>query len=247
MEIIPFINQKGGVGKTTCVINVGAVLAALSKRVLLIDMDIQGNLSTGLRMKPSEHFSIFHALSNPSQLPRCIQSTYLPNIHIIPSSLHLASYEFQDIYALKQLLQHVSYDYVLIDCPPSFGSIMVAAILASTKIIIPLQCEFFAVKGLVALLNIIKKIERNYKTKINIMGILPTMLDSRSKISKNILKELRQSLDIPIFDPGIARSSKVVESNSVGEPVVIYDMNCTASQGYLEFLRTSMLSQTASA
>lgn len=239
MDIIPLINQKGGVGKTTSVINIAAVLAALSYRVLIIDMDVQGNLSHGIKAKTDAHKTIFHVLSGQINIKDAIHSTYLPNIHVIPASMNLAALEIQDLTLLKQKLQPLQshYDFILIDCPPSLGLPMILSIVASTRIIIPLQCEYFAVKGLVNLLNLLNRIEKQYGTKINIAGILPTMFDPRSKIMRQILEKLQQGLEVPVFNTCIPRSTRVVESNSHGQPVVLFDTNCAASQGYLLFVK----------
>lgn len=239
MEVIPLINQKGGVGKTTSVINIAAVLAALSYRVLIIDMDMQGNLSHGIKEKSNNAHNIFHVLSGQIPLEQAIHRTYLPNIHIIPSSFNLATLEIQDLTLLKQHLENVQdrYHYVLIDCPPSLGAPMILSIVASTKIIIPSQCEYFAVKGLVNLLNLLKRVERQVGKSMNIAGVLPTMFDPRSRIMRDILNKLKQGLDIHVFETCIPRSTRVVDSNSYGQPIVLMDTNCPASQGYLLFVK----------
>ena len=239
MEVLPLINQKGGVGKTTSVINIAAILAALSYRVLVIDMDVQGNLSHGIKAQKSDKRTVFQVLNNETEIDEVINTSYLPNIHIIPSSMHLATLDTDDLLILKKKLGDINtrYDYVLIDCPPSLGIPMVLSLLASTEILIPIQCEYFAVKGLVSLLNLIRKIERQYKMTMNIAGILPTMFDQRSKIMRDIFEKLKNSLDVHVFDTIIPRSTRVVESNSCGQPVVLFDTNCGASKGYLEFVK----------
>ena len=239
MEVIPLINQKGGVGKTTSVINIAAVLAALSYRVLIIDMDMQGNLSHGIKEKIDNIHNIFHVLSGQISLEQAIHRTYLPNIHIVPSSPNLATLEIQDFSLLKKNLENIQdrYHYVLIDCPPSLGAPMILSIVASTQIIIPSQCEYFAVKGLVNLLNLLKRIERQIGKPLKIAGVLPTMFDPRSKIMRDILNKLKQGLDIHVFETYIPRSTRVVDSNSYGQPIVLMDTNCTASQGYLMFVK----------
>lgn len=239
MEIVPLINQKGGVGKTTSVINSAAVLAALSYRVLIIDMDMQGNLSHGIKDKSTHANTIFHVLSGQISLEHAIYQTYLPNISIIPASLNLATLEIQDLTLLEKKLESVKnqYDYVLIDCPPSFGASMILSIVASTKIIIPSQCEYFSVKGLVNLLNLIKRVERQVGKIFTIAGVLPTMFDPRSRIMRDILGRLKQGLDVHVFETCIPRSTRVVDSNSFGQPIVLMDTNCPASQGYLMFVK----------
>jgi len=239
MEVIPLINQKGGVGKTTSVINIAAVLAALSYRVLIIDLDMQGNLSHGIKEKGDSAHNIFHVLSDQISLEQAIHKTYLPNIHIIHSSMNLATLEIEDFTVLKRHLENVQdlYHYVLIDCPPSLGIPMILSIVASTKIIIPSQCEYFAVKGLVNLLNLLKRVERQVGRTMNVAGILPTMFDPRSKIMRDILNKLKQGLDIPVFDTCIPRSTRIIDSNSCGQPIVLMDTNCSASQGYLMFVK----------
>ena len=185
MEIVAFVNHKGGVGKTTCVINYGAILAAMGKKVLLVDLDAQGNLSSGLRVPTFSH-SIYDCVAYDADINQLIHRTYLPNIDILPSSMHLSGLDVDAFKDLKSYFINIkkNYDYILLDCPPSLGVLMVMSIVAATSVIIPLQCEFFALNGLITLVSIIKKIEKKFDKIVHVKGILPTMLDARSKFSK---------------------------------------------------------------
>ncbi|USO02774.1 MAG: ParA family protein [Alphaproteobacteria bacterium] len=234
-EVIAFVNHKGGVGKTTCVINFGAILAAMGKRVLLVDLDAQGNLSSGLRV-PTMSQSIYDCVAKNVDINTIIHRTYLPNIDILPSSMHLSGMDAEAFQNLKPYFDKIEkpYDYILIDCPPSLGVLMVMAIVSSTSIVIPLQCEFFALNGLITLISIIKKVERKFNKSINVRGILPTMLDARSKFSKQMLEKLKSKVHYRICQNMIPRNSKVVESNSMGEPIILYDLNCAAAEAYLQ-------------
>jgi len=235
VEIISFVNHKGGVGKTTCVINFGAILAAMGKRVLLVDLDAQGNLSSGLRV-PSMSKSIYDCVAQDVDINTVIHRTYLPNVDIVPASMHLSGMDAEAFKDLKPYFEQIekSYDYVLIDCPPSLGVLMVMAIVSSTSIVIPLQCEFFALNGLITLISIIKKIEKKFNKSVNVRGILPTMVDSRSKFSKQMLEKLKTKVQYKICQNMIPRNSKVVESNSVGEPLILYDLGSAASEAYVQ-------------
>lgn len=233
MQIISFINHKGGVGKTTSVINIGAILAAINKKVLLVDLDSQGNLSTGIRL-PKNSASIYDVLVKKKDINDIIYKSYLPNIDVIPASIYLSGLEIQD--NLKDLFSGLkkNYDYILVDCPPSLGMLMVSAILFADEVIIPFQTEFFALNGLITLFSVIKKIEKKYNRAIKIKGILPTMMDQRSRISKEILAKMKASFNIRVCDSVIPRNSKIIESNSAGEPIIIYDLNSLAAQAYLK-------------
>ena len=235
VEIISFVNHKGGVGKTTCVINFGAILAAMGKRVLLVDLDAQGNLSSGLRV-PSMSHSIYDCVAKNTDINTIIHRTYLPKIDILPSSMHLSGMDAEAFKDLKPYFEQLKtpYDYVLIDCPPSLGVLMVMAIVSSTGIVIPLQCEFFALNGLITLMSIIKKVEKKFDKSVKVKGILPTMLDARSKFSKQMLEQLKAKVPYKICTHMIPRNARIVESNSAGEPIIIYDLNCAAAYAYLE-------------
>lgn len=235
MEVIAFVNHKGGVGKTTCVINFGAILAAMGKRVLLVDLDAQGNLSSGLRV-PSFSHSIYDCVIGDKDINTLIHRTYLPHIDILPSSMHLSSLDADSFKDLKPIFDRIQkkYDYILLDCPPSLGVLMVMSIVSSTGIVIPLQCEFFALNGLITLISIIKKVEKRFDKVVKVRGILPTMLDVRSRFSKQMLGKLRGKINYKICESYIPRNSKIVESNSSGEPIIIYDLNSSAADAYLK-------------
>ena len=234
MEVVAFVNHKGGVGKTTCVINYGAILAAMGKKILLVDLDAQGNLSSGLKVPTFSH-SIYDCIAYDTDINTLIHRTYLPNIDILPASMHLSGLDVDAFKDLKHYFKNIQkkYDYILLDCPPSLGVLMVMSIVAATGIVIPLQCEFFALNGLITLVSIIKKVEKKFDKVINVKGILPTMLDSRSKFSKEMLEKLKDKVNYKICKFPIPRNSKIVESNASGEPIIIYDLNSAAADAYL--------------
>jgi chromosome partitioning protein len=235
MEIVAFVNHKGGVGKTTCVINYGAILAAMGKKILLIDLDAQGNLSSGLKV-PNYGHSIYDCIANGTDINTLIHRTYLPSVDILPASMHLSGLDVDSFKDLKEYFVKIKkpYDYILLDCPPSLGVLMVMSLVASTSVIIPLQCEFFALNGLITLLSIIKKVEKKFDKVINVKGILPTMLDARSKFSKEMLEKLQDKVNYHICECHIPRNSKIVESNASGEPIIIYDLTSAAADAYLK-------------
>ena len=235
METIAFVNHKGGVGKTTCVINYGSILAAMGKKILLIDLDAQSNLSSGLKVPQHPH-SIYDCIAHDIDINHVIQKTYLPSIDIIPASIHLSGLDVDQFRDLNDYFSKIKkpYDYILLDCPPSLGVLMVMSIVAATSIVIPLQCEFFALNGLVTLLSIIKKIEKKFDKVVKVKGILPTMLDSRSKFSREMLEKLQGKVPYKVCEFSIPRNSKIVESNASGEPIIIYDLNSAAADAYLK-------------
>ncbi len=241
-EIIAFANQKGGVGKTTTAINIGASLAAIKKRVLLIDLDQQGNAGTGLGFVRSSHCqSVYGVLKGTATAADNILTTAVPNLHILPSTQQLAAaevelytednrfYRLRD--ALAPVLEH--YDYILLDCPPAMGNITANALAAANGVIIPMQCEFYSLEGVQQLINTIEGVRRELNPEIEILGVLLTMYDRRQSLTREVENEIRNTFGDKTFKTVIPRNVRVSEAPSHGKPALFYDFNSPGAQAYL--------------
>lgn len=243
-KIISVVNQKGGVGKTTTVINIATVFAALNKKVLVIDFDPQSNASSGvgLTLKDRERHNIYDLLIKEKNIDEVIFKTKIPNLDIIPCTVDLASAEVELAnidnreFQLKDELAKIkdNYDYIFIDCPPSLGLLTINALVASTTIIIPLQCEFFALEGLSHLLDTAGRIKDNFNNELNINGIILTMYDKRNKLTEQVEKDVRDCLGEMVYRNVIPRNVKLSESPSHGLPAIIYDSTCSGSAAYMK-------------
>lgn len=231
-HIISFANQKGGVGKTTSAVSVAAALGHLEKKVLLIDCDPQGNASSGVGVsKKNIVNSTYDVLTGRITAKEAIITTEFKNLSVMPSHISLAGAEFELIdeedreAKLKNALSEIKsdYDYIIIDCPPSLGLLSINALVASTGVIIPMQCEFFALEGLTQLMMTIKKIKKHYNTNLDITGILITMYNGRLNLSTQVLDELKKYYADKIFRTPVVRNVKLSEAPSFGEPILYYD------------------------
>lgn len=242
-KIISIVNQKGGVGKTTTVINLAAVLVALKKKVLVIDCDPQSNASSGfdLTLQEKEKYNIYYLFSHKSEAKELIYKTKIPLLDIIPCTIDLASTEADLVqaeereYQLKKGIADITelYDFVLIDCPPSLGLLTINALVASTTILIPLQCEFFALEGLSHLLDTANRIKENFNSQLNINGIILTMYDRRNKLTEQVEQDVRNCLGDMVYKTVIPRNIKLSESSSHGMPAILYEPNCQGSLAYM--------------
>lgn len=252
-RVFAIANQKGGVGKTTTAINLATGLAAARRRVLIIDLDPQGNASTGLGIdRRNRAVSSYDLLLNDASLEVAEVATLVPGLSIVPSVVDLSAAELELVsvekrtHRLKSALASLdsAYDFVLIDCPPSLGLLTVNALIAAQSVIVPLQCEFFALEGLSQLLQTIERVRANFNPALNIHGVVLTMFDKRNRLSDQVAVDVRNCLGDVVFDTVIPRNVRISEAPSHGQPAMIYDHKCPGSEAYIrlagEVLRRSL-------
>ncbi len=245
-KIIAFSNQKGGVGKTTTCVNLSASLAELGKKVLIIDIDPQGNATTGLGInKGAVKNSLYQVLTEDVEIKDAIVKTEIPNLDIVPSTIDLAGAEVELVYLKnreKRLCSAVkkaskNYDYVAIDCPPSLGLLTINALTSADCVIIPIQCEYFALEGLSQLMNTIKLVIKHLNPNLYIEGISLTMYDGRAIVSRQISGEIRKFFGEKVYDTVIPRNIRVSEAPSHGVPVLKHDAKSSGARAYMEFAK----------
>ena len=241
-KIIAIANQKGGVGKTTTSINLAASLGVLEKKVLLIDADPQANASSGLGIDvESVEFGTYQVLEHSIPAKKAIVKTESPNVDIIPAHIDLVAIEIELVdkqnreYMLKESLEEVKddYDYIIIDCAPSLGLITLNSLVAADSVIIPIQCEYFALEGLGKLLNTVKSIQNIHNAELDIEGLLLTMFDSRLRLSNQVVDEVRKHFSSMVFDTIIRRNTRLGEAPSYGESIIAYDATSKGAVNYL--------------
>ena len=246
-RVLGIANQKGGVGKTTTAINLGTALAAIGEHVLIVDLDPQGNASTGLGIeRKSRRTSTYDVLTGAAPMRDAVLQTAVPQLYIAPSTLDLSGLEleigqqrdraFRLRNALRQLntgARPYDFTYVLVDCPPSLNLLTVNAMAAADSILVPLQCEFFALEGLSQLLKTVEQVKTTLDPTLSIHGIVLTMYDSRNNLSNQVVADVRQFMGNKVYETIIPRNVRISEAPSYGKPVLVYDLKCVGSEAYL--------------
>jgi chromosome partitioning protein len=247
-RVLAIANQKGGVGKTTTAINLGTALAAIGERVLIVDLDPQGNASTGLGIdRRNRRYSTYDVLTGEAALRSAILPTAVPRLDIAPSTMDLSGVELEigqerdRAYRLRNAFAALNnnaapgsaYTYVLVDCPPSLNLLTVNAMAAANAILVPLQCEFFALEGLSQLLKTVEQVRETLNPELTIHGIVLTMYDARNNLSGQVVADVREFMGRKVYDTIIPRNVRVSEAPSYGKPVLVYDLKCVGSEAYL--------------
>lgn len=249
-EIIAFANQKGGVGKTTTCVNMAAYLAKFGKSVLLVDIDPQGNATSGFGLKKSRDIkSTYNVIVGDVEPKDAIVHTDLDNLDVIPTNIDLAGVEVEMVYMqnresiLKNALKKVKdkYDFVVIDCPPSLGLLTINAFVGADSVLVPIQCEFFALEGLSQLMNTIRLVKKKLNPELEIDGVVLTMRDTRSNLGRLVGEEIQKYFGDKVYKSTIPKNVKLAEAPSYGQPICVYDKNCAGAKAYFalteEFLK----------
>ena len=245
-RIIAITNQKGGVGKTTTAINLSAAIAKKGQRVLLVDLDSQGNATSGVAVdKRQLGKSTYNILVDGISAEECLFSTQYKNLHILPSSLDLAAAELEiaDKPHREALLKNAvlpikfNYDYIIIDCPPSLGLITANALTMADTILVPIQCEYYALEGLSQLMNTVRRVKRQYNSSLELEGVLLTMYDGRLNLTQQVVEEVKKFFPRKVFKTVIPRGVRLSEAPSFGMPVIYYDKSCKGSAAYTELAK----------
>jgi chromosome partitioning protein len=243
-RIITIANQKGGVGKTTTAINLATALAAIGERVLIVDLDPQGNASTGLGIdRKDRKLSSYDLLMGYNGVDETAMETAVPNLFIVPSTMDLLGFEMEisqssdRAFKLRRALSTdpaLAYSYILVDCPPSFNLLTMNAMAAAHSVLVPLQCEFFALEGLSQLLETVDQVRRTVNPTLDIQGVVLTMFDARNNLAQQVVSDVRTYLGDKVYHTLIPRNVRVSEAPSYGKPAILYDLKCAGSQAYLQ-------------
>lgn len=245
-RVIAMANQKGGVGKTTTAVNLGAALAELDFRVLVIDLDPQGNATTGLGINPRDvDASIYDALMNEVALEDCIEPTSVKNLFVVPALIDLAGAEIELVPAFSRELKlrraiepcKEDYDYILIDCPPSLGLLTVNAFAAADDVVVPVQCEYYALEGLGQLVKNVALVRSNLNPALDIRGMVLTMYDARTKLADQVAQEVREHFGDRVYRTIVPRSVRISEAPSFGQPIIVFDSSSRGALAYRELAK----------
>ena len=244
-KVISVANQKGGVGKTTTTVNLGTILAKKGKKVLLIDADPQGNATSGLGVDKDVELSLYDVLVNETEIEKTIQDTMIKNLKLCPSNINLAGAEVELVsmmsreQRLKEKLEEIkdNFDYILIDCQPSLGLITLNSFTASDSVLIPVQCEYYALEGLGQLINTINLVKKHLNKNIQIEGALLTMYDIRTNLSNQVVKEVKRYFENKVYKTVIPRNVRLSEAPSYGMPITEYDPRSKGAKSYIKFAK----------
>jgi chromosome partitioning protein len=248
-RVICISNQKGGVGKTTTAINLAASLAAAERKTLLIDLDPQGNAGSGLGLNKAElHGDVYEALINDRPMGEMLHATELKYLEVVPATPDLtgAELELVDLPMREARLKHAikplvsKYDYVLVDCPPSLGLLTLNALAAADAVLVPLQCEYYAMEGLAQLMSTIERVKKTFNPRLEVEGILLTMFDSRANIAHQVADEVKKVFPELVFRAVVPRNVRLAESPSFGKPILLYDIRSKGCEAYLQVARELM-------
>lgn len=255
-KVIAIANQKGGVGKTTTAVNLSAFLGVSECRTLLIDIDPQANAGSGLgvRISKEEETSIYEVLVNDVPMEECITKTAVPGLDVVPAHQRLFGAEIELVGMMARELKlrkalesiRVIYDYILIDCPPSLGLLTVNSLAAADSVLIPVQCEYYALEGLSGLLNAIDLVQSNLNPGLEIEGVLLTMYDSRLNLSQQVADETRKHFADKVYETMIPRNVRLSEAPSFGKPILLYDVLCPGAKSYMELAKEVIASESKS-
>jgi chromosome partitioning protein len=249
-KVLAIVNQKGGVGKTTTAVNLATIIAVMHKRVLLIDLDAQGNSSSGLGIRQEgRKVTMYHVFCGLATIENAILNTEIPGLSVITSNTNLAAVEMDLIdrddreLALKNYLESIKdkFDYIIIDCPPSLNLLTLNALVACNEVIIPMLCEFYSLEGLSHLLKTIEIVEKKLNPNIKIGGVLFTMYDKRNRLTEQVERDVRSCLGKIVFNTTIPRNVRVSEAPSHGKAAIIYDYKCSGSQAYINLAKEMMV------
>lgn len=246
-KVFVFVNQKGGVGKTTSAINIGAYIALAGKKTLLIDFDSQGNMSSGVGIDKTKP-TIYELISGKSTTEQTIKHSTIEKLDVITASIDLSGAAVELIgqserdYFLRNVINQVrvEYDYIFIDCPPSLGILTLNGLAASDTVLVPLQCEYFAMEGVTMLLQTVKRVQQTTNPHLQIGGIFFTMYDSRTRLAQEVVKRIKSYFGAVVFDTIIPRNVRLSEAPSFGKPICLYDANCTGAKSYAKLAQEVM-------